>query len=78
METPEPGSARPLFVPPMVVPVAASNSFWIPAGRPGILIGGGVYEGDSLKYAGQVGSGFDENTLRQLYEMKPAERKSDG
>ncbi len=29
----------------------------------------GVYEGDSLKYAGQVGSGFDETTLKQLYEM---------
>lgn len=29
----------------------------------------GVYEGDSLVFAGQVGGGFDDATLRQVYEM---------
>lgn len=29
----------------------------------------GVYEGDKLQFAGQVGGGFDDATLRQVYDM---------
>ena len=29
----------------------------------------GVYDGDSLKFSGHVGGGFDDRTLKQVYEM---------
>ncbi len=35
----------------------------------------GYYDGDDFVYAGKVGTGFDDKTLRNLYErMKPKER----
>lgn len=36
----------------------------------------GVYEGNELRYAGRVGTGFDTATLKSLYKtLKPLERK---
>jgi DNA ligase D-like protein (predicted ligase) len=37
----------------------------------------GYYDGDDFVYAGKVGTGFDDRTLRDLYErMKPRERET--
>jgi bifunctional non-homologous end joining protein LigD len=45
------------------------------AGELGSLLVG-VYDGDELKYAGHVGTGFTDKTLRELKKaMKPLHRK---